>query len=775
MSEPADRPASSSADDGASSADDVGSEIGRVYGFLRWLVLDDGLALDLTRRALVAAHGAITTREPCAQHVLLYRQATVAGLAALRRDHLSLLLRRVTACHARDSTIASELTGSTDDQRRIELALGDLSAADRACLLLKFRFALSYAELSEVFGIALGEARLRVGRARAQLRETIIRLDPGEPARLPTSCARARARLTLVVDEDPGDDLDAHEVAEIERHLETCAACSRCLALDRHLARTLQQLAAAVLTPAQTRALLQQIETELDRARRTGPLRRSLDRPANAFAAAIGLILVGFVVVLAVTLALPLARRNAESIGRPPAAAMRSRVTLASPVPATRAPDAKPITPTAKTVFPPHVTGVVATPVSPSAQLGAHPEAVTFVDADHGWVLDGDCDWPGPSGCSVLATADGGSTWTEQFHTTLAVPEIFFLDRDHGWLLESNCPGADGACPTAILRTTDGGWSSSPAGARLGSVTPGGAQVLEGLSRSWVQVGATREDLSGVQFLNPLEGWALGRACPPHRNDCTMEILRTVDGGTTWTDTTPKQVTPKDVSFVDPVHGWAFGCSVRDRLPNDYCLNPLVLATDDGGNHWAVQLQLNGGVREYDGRLDFVDRTEGWLLLSLGNGSSCAAADCWGPLYHTSAAGVTWKQVQEWPSWNIRDLRNPDTLISAWGKPSDLRFVTSKLGWITFGGELDGSHGRLAITSNGGQTWFLVGADSGWDVKRVQVTASTSGTVIWAVGTRRTVSGQISFLAKSTDLGASWQQVLPTTSPINAVDFPDSR
>ncbi len=60
-------------------------------------------------------------------------------------------------------------------------------------------------------------------------------------------------------------------------------------------------------------------------------------------------------------------------------------------------------------------------------------------------------------------------------------------------------------------------------------------------------------------------------------------------------------------------------------------------------------------------------------------------------------------------------------------------------------------------------------------VEHVQVATSTSGVVTWAVGTRRTISGQISFLVKSTDLGAHWQQVLPATPPITAVDFLDSR
>ena len=115
--------------------------------------------------------------------------------------------------------------------------------------------------------------------------------------------------------------------------------------------------------------------------------------------------------------------------------------------------------------------------------------------------------------------------------------------------------------------------SPSPSPTASGSLVP---------ARSPVPVGF--EPLSAT-FVSKLDGWVLG-SVPCARARCPA-IVRTVDGGATWTSVVAPQTTmggvPGSVQpngsgisslrFADPANGWAFG--------------PELWATHDGGGIWA--------------------------------------------------------------------------------------------------------------------------------------------------------------------------------------------
>ena len=69
--------------------------------------------------------------------------------------------------------------------------------------------------------------------------------------------------------------------------------------------------------------------------------------------------------------------------------------------------------------------------VGQSPETAVEPVAVAFVDGKHGWAVAGDCDGSGENGCSVIGTADGGKTWTEEYHTNLALRDIYFVDASN--------------------------------------------------------------------------------------------------------------------------------------------------------------------------------------------------------------------------------------------------------------------------------------------------------------------------------------------------------
>ena len=75
--------------------------------------------------------------------------------------------------------------------------------------------------------------------------------------------------------------------------------------------------------------------------------------------------------------------------------------------------------------------------------------SVHFVDASHGWTVGmtlDDEDMPGPS--KVLATADGGRTWTVQLTSPRSFFDVQFANAQRGWAVGDRA---------AIWATTDGG------------------------------------------------------------------------------------------------------------------------------------------------------------------------------------------------------------------------------------------------------------------------------------------------------------------------------
>jgi hypothetical protein len=122
--------------------------------------------------------------------------------------------------------------------------------------------------------------------------------------------------------------------------------------------------------------------------------------------------------------------------------------------------------------------------------------SVAFTDASHGWAVG----WFG----TILATSDGGANWTQRIVSsdlyTSDLYDVTFTDASHGWAV-----GSEGT----IAMTSDGG-------------------------ATWVaQSGVLSEYTWGVAFADASHGWAVG-----HFGD----IFMTSDGGATL-DTTPPTTT----------------------------------------------------------------------------------------------------------------------------------------------------------------------------------------------------------------------------------------
>jgi len=226
---------------------------------------------------------------------------------------------------------------------------------------------------------------------------------------------------------------------------------------------------------------------------------------------------------------------------------------------------------------------------------------ISFGDATHGWAV-GD-------GGAIVATADGGATWSQQSSGTLVdLKAVDFVSATHGWAVGYGTrpfPPPPGSTPidmrSVILATTDGGvtWTtqwgaqSSPAALCLDGVEfvdalHGWAVGLLGRvygtsdgGGAWIRHATdTPNSLVDVSFIDSERGWVVGSA---------GELFATSDGGDTWVrQDSGARYAIVAACFVDARRGWAAGGEAR-----------TVLATTSGG--WADPLSIRPSPFLYDG------------------------------------------------------------------------------------------------------------------------------------------------------------------------------
>jgi photosystem II stability/assembly factor-like uncharacterized protein len=171
-------------------------------------------------------------------------------------------------------------------------------------------------------------------------------------------------------------------------------------------------------------------------------------------------------------------------------------------------------------------TGATTAPSTAPATVHGKVTAVDFVDDQHGWMVDAD---------GILATSDGGATWTRQLSAHASMASLYFLDPTHGW-----AAGVDG-----VFSMTDGS--------------------------TWTKL--SDEQLQGPYFVSSTKGWAIALPGAPR-------LLRTTDGGQTWTPD-PAGIGFESVCFTDPSTGYAG-------------MKGTVLKTTDEGSTWQTISQVPG-------------------------------------------------------------------------------------------------------------------------------------------------------------------------------------
>jgi photosystem II stability/assembly factor-like uncharacterized protein len=256
----------------------------------------------------------------------------------------------------------------------------------------------------------------------------------------------------------------------------------------------------------------------------------------------------------------------------------------------------------------------------------------------------------------VLRSTDAGHHWGDVTPSSDAYPVLFAVDDSAAWVAYSGFGG-----PWLIFRTTNGGstWVAAAAPLQHGGIT-------------------------SLYFVDRRNGWAtvdLGAAMGSQG----IAILRTVDGGATWSliaqtsDPTTSQSSPSGLSFGCDKGFATFGSTTVGLIPNECAGGPATLyRTNDGGFHWTLvslgQLDNRGGAAALANSPTFLTSSDAILPAS----SYAAANQATWSLLVTHDAGSSW-----------RDFSTPIQ--------GSIDFDSTASGWLL------GS--PVEETSDGGATW----------------------------------------------------------------------
>jgi photosystem II stability/assembly factor-like uncharacterized protein len=186
-----------------------------------------------------------------------------------------------------------------------------------------------------------------------------------------------------------------------------------------------------------------------------------------------------------------------------------------------------------------------------------------------------------------------------------------------------------------------------------------------------------------IQFFNELEGWAL----------TGTQVARTNDGGLTWYDVTPPDLTATEYSlevfFLDTTHAW-----LQKPELNNFPKKGVQYYTSDGGSTWISSSTPFSG-----GDLSFLDENHGWMLADLGLGAGSHAV----AVFQTSDGGATWTQTYT----NEPNLPDVAHSLPLGGIKSDLVPLDAQTAWV---GGVIYSPGTVYLfrTHDGGRSWLPV-------------------------------------------------------------------
>lgn len=276
--------------------------------------------------------------------------------------------------------------------------------------------------------------------------------------------------------------------------------------------------------------------------------------------------------------------------------------------------------------------------------------------------------------------------------------------------------------------------------------------------------------LEDVDFVDANTGWAIGTRTDPNTGDFTGYMLKTTDGGNTWTTNNLGALWPSKIKFIDANTGWMIdsgnsgtykttdgganwisksitGSSNSFQALDAFDSNTACVAnsgvihcTRDGGNTWSDDLWTD--ISPYGAYLNFRN-------ISFGDANTAyiASSNRW-----PSTTGTVQKLTWDGNAWTVTEQTMPDATMDLY----KIKFVDGSTGYAA-------TYGRLVKTVDGGTTWNVVitpGFSSPQDLEFID------GNTGWIA------TDNYSFLS-TTDGGATWTEKSYTDDLIYAFEFFD--
>jgi photosystem II stability/assembly factor-like uncharacterized protein len=422
-----------------------------------------------------------------------------------------------------------------------------------------------------------------------------------------------------------------------------------------------------------------------------------------------------------------------------------------------------------------------------------HLTGVSFVNSLTGYAV-GDS-------ATVLKTTTGGASWVDmgRVDTIVNLKDVKFHDANTGYIIGRNSVYVEGAVP--VFKTTNGGtsWVRQNASYLLGlslcikdanTVFAMGhfGEISKSTNRGsdWAVVNYhAYASVNSMQFLNDSVGIAAGS---------DGYILKTVDGGNTWTSFGPLPLSNNHqyftVAFTSNTNGFLMGerghilkttnagtsydtvsAGLRNNLTCVQFINALtgytagrsktLLKTTDGGLSWITRSAINNNpnslifwsmhfinentgylgydlgiiARTTDGGLTFTNKqlpsTQAMHAIHFAGTDTGYAAGKNNFFYRTFNAGANWTRIY------------PDSGYF-FGTFTDIEFLNAQTGFAS------NTNGRMYKTTNSGTNWIIDSLTvSDTLAGGIYGLHAITGSLIYAAGG----SGRI---FKTTDAGTSW-------------------
>lgn len=392
---------------------------------------------------------------------------------------------------------------------------------------------------------------------------------------------------------------------------------------------------------------------------------------------------------------------------------------------------------------------------------------ICMLDAQRGWITGG---WQDGSSYLVLRTTNGGATWQNQSFGSgcYSNEDVFFTDANNGWIV-----GQDSGINPHIHRTTNGGTTWTRQTVPAGAGSPGGIDFVSA-NEGWVSTSSLYQVPPGA-ILHTTNGgatWTVQGYTNRHYNYCidardaqniaigSVQVLTPAseaivvshDGGMTWTEHVP------------PVVAYTHAIAYLGNTIRFACDYGRVLRSDDDGGSWAYDYHAPPWKS-----LAWSDHDNGWLVAGSSVGTD-------GYCFRSTDAGLSWAREYGAPGgsqvlfigpqvgWMLTEGTGAAVHRTTDGGATWSRHVVGG-GWIdgiafpsSLRGYAYGSNGTMRVTTNGGVSWS---AQSLSTTRFVETACFLNETEGWCGGG---YGGSNGFVRHTTDGGANWAIQNPASS-----------